>query len=91
MGNQSWRNLPTCVADDCRFRNLQISALRSTDVRVIGGAGAGVRAAVAAAEQGVKVILASKFPAGEESNTAIIAGWFTCATEVPDKMPQLQE
>jgi len=52
-----------------------------TDVLVIGGAGAGLRAAVAAAEQGVNVVLASKFPAGGTSNTSIIAGWFTRATE----------
>jgi succinate dehydrogenase/fumarate reductase flavoprotein subunit len=60
---------------------LQNSPMRSTDVLVIGGAGAGLRAAVAAAEQGIKVILASKFPAGGMSNTAIMAGWFTRSTE----------
>ncbi|MBM3235197.1 FAD-dependent oxidoreductase [Candidatus Poribacteria bacterium] len=60
---------------------LQNSPMRSTDVLVIGGAGAGLRAAVAAAEQGVKVTLASKLPAGGMSNTAIMAGWFTRSTE----------
>jgi len=53
----------------------------NTDVLVIGGAGAGLRAAVAAAEQGVNVVLASKFPAAGASNTSITAGWFTRATE----------
>jgi len=60
---------------------LQSSARRNVDVLVIGGAGAGLMAAVAAAEQGVKVALASKLPAGGMSNTAIIAGWFTRSTE----------
>jgi len=54
---------------------------KKTDVLVIGGAGAGLRAALAAAEQGVKVTLASKFQAGGMSNTFITAGWFTRATE----------
>lgn len=53
----------------------------TTDVLVIGGAGAGLRAAVAAAERGVHVTLASKMPAGGMSNTAMTAGWFTRATE----------
>jgi len=63
------------------INELQSSPSRNTDVLVVGGAGAGLMAAIAAAEQGVKVTLASKFPAGEMSNTAIIAGWFTRSTE----------
>ena len=70
-----------CMKREYITSELQSSALRSTDVLIIGGAGAGLRAAVAAAEQGVKVALASKFPAGGTSNTAVIAGWFTRSTE----------
>ncbi|HIE26065.1 TPA: FAD-binding protein [Candidatus Poribacteria bacterium] len=70
-----------CMKREDITSELQSSALRSTDVLVIGGAGAGLRAAIAAAEQGVKVALASKLPAGGMSNTAITAGWFTRSTE----------
>lgn len=56
-----------------------------TDVLVIGGAGAGLRAAIAAAEQGVNVVLASKLPAAGASNTLITAGWLTRATEMSEE------
>ncbi len=46
-----------------------------TDVLVIGNGGAGLRAAVAAAEQGRRVVLASKIGAGRPNSTAVIAGW----------------
>ena len=69
------------ITSELQNSAIRNTVLRSTDVLVIGGAGAGLRAAVAAAEQGVKVALASKLPAGGMSNTAITAGWFTRSTE----------
>lgn len=50
-----------------------------TDVLVIGGAGAGLRAAIAAAEKGCAVTLLCKGKAGGRSNTALMAGWITRA------------
>jgi succinate dehydrogenase/fumarate reductase flavoprotein subunit len=46
-----------------------------TDVLVIGNGGAGLRAAVAAAEQGRRVALVSKIGADRPNSTAVIAGW----------------
>jgi succinate dehydrogenase/fumarate reductase flavoprotein subunit len=46
-----------------------------TDVLVIGNGGAGLRAAVEAAEQGRRVVLASKIGADRPNSTAVIAGW----------------
>ena len=55
--------------------------LVKTDVLVIGGAGAGLRAALAAKLNGVDVILASKMPVAGSSSTALMAGWITCSTD----------
>lgn len=52
----------------------------TTDVLVIGGAGAGLRAALEARASGVNVVLASKMPVGGSSSTLRTAGWFTCST-----------
>jgi succinate dehydrogenase/fumarate reductase flavoprotein subunit len=46
-----------------------------TDVLVIGNGGAGLRAAFEAAEQGRRVVLASKIGADRPNSTAVIAGW----------------
>jgi succinate dehydrogenase/fumarate reductase flavoprotein subunit len=52
----------------------------STDVLVIGGAGAGLRAALEACKRGAEVVLASKTPAGGLSSTQLAAGWLTRST-----------
>jgi succinate dehydrogenase/fumarate reductase flavoprotein subunit len=59
----------------------------NTDVLVIGGAGAGLRAVIEARSNGVDVMLASKMPAGGVSCTQVIAGWITGAT--PENEDQL--
>jgi len=51
-----------------------------TDVLIIGGAGAGLRAALEARSNGVDVLIASKMPAGGVSCTQVMAGWITGAT-----------
>ncbi len=56
----------------------------TTDVLVIGGAGAGLRAAIAARANGADVVLASKMPAGGISSTLRTAGWFTCSTQASE-------
>jgi fumarate reductase (CoM/CoB) subunit A len=50
-----------------------------TDVLVIGGGGAGMRAALAARESGAEVLLVSKTPAGKSTCTSLSAGAFTIA------------
>ena len=50
------------------------------DVLVIGGGGAGLRAAIRARENGASVILASKSPVGMGNNTAMALGAFAAAT-----------
>ncbi len=52
-----------------------------TDVLIIGGAGAGLRAAIEARMNGAEVLLLSKMPAGGTSCTLVMAGWITGATE----------
>jgi fumarate reductase (CoM/CoB) subunit A len=46
----------------------------STDILVIGGGGAGLRAAIAAAKKGSRVLLVSESPIGYGNNTAIAWG-----------------
>lgn len=53
--------------------------LTSTDVLIIGGGAAGLRAAIAAREAGVDVILASKAPIGYASSTLYAGGGFRAA------------
>ncbi|MBM3212068.1 FAD-binding protein [Candidatus Poribacteria bacterium] len=55
-----------------------------TDVLVIGGAGAGLRAALEARSNGVKVVLASKMPVAGSSSTLYNAGWITCSTQASE-------
>lgn len=50
-----------------------------TDVLVIGGGGAGMRAALAAKEKGVEVLLASKTPIGKSTCTYLSGGAFSVA------------
>lgn len=52
---------------------------RDTDVLILGGGGAGLRAAIAAREKGVEVLLVSKSRAGYGNNTAIAGGAFAAA------------
>jgi succinate dehydrogenase/fumarate reductase flavoprotein subunit len=47
----------------------------TTDILVVGNGGAGLRAAVAAAERGRRVTLVSKLPADRPNSTSLIAGW----------------
>jgi succinate dehydrogenase/fumarate reductase flavoprotein subunit len=48
--------------------------IRSCDVLVVGGGGAGLRAAIAAKEAGARVLMASKSKIGQLSNTYISKG-----------------
>src|SRR4030043_1040494 len=52
-----------------------------TDVLVIGGGGAGMRAALAAKEKGAEVLLVSKTPLGKSTCTYLSAGAFSLAVE----------
>ncbi len=58
-----------------------------TDVLVIGGGGAGLRAAIAAAKHGAKVVLLSQSQAGYGNNTAIAAGKM-CVVIKPEDSPE---
>jgi succinate dehydrogenase / fumarate reductase, flavoprotein subunit len=51
----------------------------SCDVLVIGGGGAGLRAAIAAKATGVRVMMASKYRIGASSNTNISKGVIACS------------
>ncbi|NWF57241.1 MAG: FAD-binding protein [Syntrophaceae bacterium] len=50
-----------------------------TDVLIIGGGGAGIRAALAAREKGAEVLLVSKTPPGKSTCTYLSAGAFSLA------------
>lgn len=52
-----------------------------TDVLVIGGGGAGLRAALAAKEEGAEVLLVSKTPMGKSNCTYLSGGAFSLAVE----------
>jgi len=52
-----------------------------TDVLVIGGAGAGLRAAIEARANGAEVLLVSKLPAAGTSCSLVMAGWITGVTQ----------
>jgi len=53
------------------FKNIQTI---NTDVLVIGGGAAGLRAAIAARQRGTEVLLASESPVGFKNNTSIAGG-----------------
>ncbi len=59
------------------LKNLNI---RSCDILVIGGGGAGLRAGIEAKENGVDVLIVSKFRVGYANNTYISKGTFAAAT-----------
>ena len=52
-----------------------------TDVLIIGGGGAGMRAALAAKEKGTDVLLVSKTPIGKSTCTYLSVGAFAVAAE----------
>jgi succinate dehydrogenase/fumarate reductase flavoprotein subunit len=52
----------------------------SADVLIIGGGGAGLRAAIEAREQGADVLIVSRSRVGYGSNTAISGGGFAAVT-----------
>ena len=54
------------------------------DVVVLGFGGAGANAAVAACEQGAKVLLAEKAPEGAEGGNTAVSGQFVMATDDAD-------
>ena len=66
---------------------MQSDAL-TTDVLVLGGGGAGLRAALEARRAGAQVLVVSKLPAGGTSCTAHGAGYFTCCA--PDARDELR-
>lgn len=49
----------------------------TTDVLVVGNGGAGLRAAVEAADRGSRVVLASKLAPDRPNSTSVIGGWGT--------------
>jgi len=57
----------------------------STDILIIGGGGAGLRAAIEARKHNVQVTLVSKRKAGHFNSTALAAGLVTCSCRDPDK------
>jgi len=57
---------------------LQISNSIETDVLIIGGGGAGVRAAIEAARQGCRVIVANKGPVGRSGTTPMAMEALQC-------------
>lgn len=56
------------------------------DVVVLGYGGAGANAAVAAYENGTKVLLAEKAPEGAEGGNTAVSGQFVMATDDPDQL-----
>lgn len=61
-----------------------------TEVLVIGGGGAGLRAALAAREKGAEVTIVSKTPLGKSTCTYLSAGAFTAASEGFSKADHLR-
>lgn len=62
-----------------------------TDVLVVGGGGAGLRAALAAREGGSKVCVAAKSPAGKSTCTYLAAGLFSLAIDGMSKEEHIEE
>lgn len=69
---------------------LKIADTIDADVLVIGGGGAGLRAAIEARRRGAQVLLVSKSPVGYANNTAIALGGLAAATGQgdPDDGPE---
>ncbi len=63
----------------------------TTDVLVIGGGAAGLRAAIAAREAGANVLLASKTAVGYANNTAVANGRIAAVVEPGDSPQQHME
>ncbi len=61
-----------------------------TEVLVIGGGGAGLRAALAARERGAEVTIVSKTPLGKSTCTYLAAGFFSAASEGFSKADHLR-
>ncbi|MFC1956746.1 FAD-binding protein [Chloroflexota bacterium] len=59
----------------------------NTEILVIGGGGAGLRAAIAGAQKGTRVLLVSQSPVGYGNNSAIAAGKM-CVVIDPADSPQ---
>jgi len=62
-----------------------------TDILVIGGGGAGMRAALSAKERGAGVLLTSKTPIGKSTCTYLSGGAFSLAVEGISKEAHLKE
>jgi len=82
--------LRTGLIDRIYYLDLEdIVEIITTDVLVIGGGGAGMRAALAAKEKGAEVFLVSKTPIGKTTCTYLSAGAFTLAAEGVSKETHL--
>ena len=69
---------------------LKESAYINTDVLIIGGGGAGLRAAIEASKAGLKVHIAAKSRIGYACNTAVSAAAFAAATGEKDQRDSVQ-
>ncbi|MBR2527640.1 MAG: FAD-binding protein [Blautia sp.] len=81
LGAVALAALPGGVA---RAETPEISWDEEYDVVVLGYGGAGANAAVAAYEQGAKVLLAEKAPEGAEGGNTAVSGQFVMATDDAD-------
>lgn len=63
----------------------------TTDVLIIGGGGAGLRASIAAKEQGVDTLLVSQSRVGYGSNTSISGGGFAAVLGTSEGRLDLQD
>jgi len=68
---------------------LQASQTIKTDVLVIGGGGAGLRAAIEAKRHGCNVLLVSESPVGFRNNTALSKATFIAGIKKPGDSPEL--
>ncbi|MDT8902414.1 FAD-binding protein [Anaeroselena agilis] len=67
---------------------MKITATRQTDVLIVGGGASGLRAALAAAETGARVLLANKGPLARSGITLTAAGGMQAPLH-PDDSPEL--